>query len=371
MLSRYQTHTQQLLHYAVNACLAPLCSLHLVAVTTVEGIGSVARKLHPVQERIAKAHGSQCGFCTPGIVMSMYALLRNNPAPNMADMEEAFQAERHDEEEENAALFNAAEFAPFDPTQEVIFPPELMSLSKAQVSQSLCFRGNRAAWFQPSSLGEFLHLKWKHPEAGLSWETPKWVSIEVKFKNMAYPVILAPSFIPELNAVTHTEHGIMFGAACTLTHMGAVLKKAVETLPPHQTQVFLAVLEQLRWFAGLQIRNVAAVGGNIMTASPISDLNPVFMAAGCTLTLMDKDGSRQVQMDDSFFTGYRRTALRPQEVLVSIEIPYSRKNQFVSAYKQSPRREDDISIVTAAMNVTFAPETSIVEDLRLSYGGMA
>ncbi|XP_023281444.1 xanthine dehydrogenase/oxidase-like, partial [Seriola lalandi dorsalis] len=91
MLSRYQTHTQQLLHYAVNACLAPLCSLHLVAVTTVEGIGSVARKLHPVQERIARAHGSQCGFCTPGIVMSMYALLRNNPTPKMADVEEAFQ----------------------------------------------------------------------------------------------------------------------------------------------------------------------------------------------------------------------------------------------------------------------------------------
>uniref|UniRef100_A0A3B5R0H3 Xanthine dehydrogenase n=1 Tax=Xiphophorus maculatus TaxID=8083 RepID=A0A3B5R0H3_XIPMA len=88
MLSRYQAEPQ---HYAVNACLAPLCSLHLVAVTTVEGIGSVARKLHPVQERIARSHGSQCGFCTPGIVMSMYALLRNNPTPNMADVEEAFQ----------------------------------------------------------------------------------------------------------------------------------------------------------------------------------------------------------------------------------------------------------------------------------------
>lgn len=112
--------------------------------------------------------------------------------------------------------------------------------------------------------------------------------IEVKFKNMVYPVILAPAFIPELNTVTHTEGGeychqtlqprlviltpsenesetvivslglgVMFGAACTLSHMGAVLKQAVETLPPHQTEVFLAVLEQLRWFAGLQIRNVA------------------------------------------------------------------------------------------------------------------
>ncbi|XP_049922243.1 xanthine dehydrogenase/oxidase [Epinephelus moara] len=414
MLSRYQTHTEQLLHHAINACLAPLCSLHLVAVTTVEGIGSVARKLHPVQERIARVHGSQCGFCTPGIVMSMYALLRNNPVPKMADVEEAFQgnlcrctgyrpilegyrtftkeggccggrgrdtgccltsgsaAERCSQEvdDESMSLFSAADFTPFDPTQEVIFPPELMSLTKGQRSSSLSFHGDRTTWLQPDCLDEFLRLKWKHPDARIVVGNTE-VGIEVKFKNMVYPVILAPTFVPELSSVTQTDDGVVFGAACSLSHMGAVLKQAVETLPPHQTQVFLAVLEQLRWFAGMQIRNVAAVGGNIMTASPISDLNPVFMAAGCKLILRDKDGSRVVRMDDGFFTGYRKTILRPQEVLVSIEIPYSKKTQFVSAFKQSPRREDDISIVTAAMSVTFTPETDIVKDLRLSYGGMA
>uniref|UniRef100_A0A3Q2NQQ5 Xanthine dehydrogenase n=1 Tax=Fundulus heteroclitus TaxID=8078 RepID=A0A3Q2NQQ5_FUNHE len=174
--------------------------------------------------------------------------------------------------------------------------------------------------------------------------------------------------VPQLPGATL---GIVFGAACTLSHMGAVLRKAVQSLPPHQTEVFQAVLEQLQWFAGQQIRNVAAVGGNIMTASPISDLNPVFMAAGCKLTLMDKDGSREVLMDDSFFTGYRKTAVEPQEILLSIHIPYSQKSQFISAFKQSPRREDDISIVTAAMSVTFSPGTDVVKDLRLSFGGMA
>ncbi|XP_057685582.1 xanthine dehydrogenase/oxidase isoform X2 [Corythoichthys intestinalis] len=408
MLSKYQPQTQNLLHFAVNACLAPICSLHLVAVTTVEGIGSVARQLHPVQERIAKAHGSQCGFCTPGIVMSMYALLRNNTSPKMADVEEAFQGNlcrctgyrpileayktftvdggccggkgwvngccmtngKAEEKETSSGLFNVADFAPLDPTQEVIFPPELMSLSKNQKTRSLRFSSTRAVWMQPANLDEFLDLKYKHPDARVVVGNTE-VGIEVKFKNMLYPVILAPSFIPELHRVTHTDNGIMFGAACTLTHVGVVLKKAVEELPSHQTQFFLAVLEQLRWFAGQQIRNVAAVGGNIMTASPISDLNPVFMAANCKLTLMDKDGSRVVHMDDSFFVGYRRTILQPQEILLSIEVPYSKKYQFVSAFKQSPRREDDISIVTAAMSVTFTPGTCAVEDLRLSYGGMA
>ncbi|KAM8905353.1 xanthine dehydrogenase/oxidase isoform 2-T2 [Spinachia spinachia] len=412
MLSRSQPHRERVLHYAVNACLTPLCSLHLVAVTTVEGIGSVARKLHPVQERIARAHGSQCGFCTPGFVMSMYALLRNNPTPKMADLEEAFQgnlcrctgyrpilegyksltvdgccggrgrdngcclangsaAQTSSEEvaDESSRLFRAADFTPFDPTQEVIFPPELVALIKDQRSASLRFQGDRATWLQPCSLDELVLLKWKHPMAKVVVGNTE-VGIEVKFKNLVYPIILAPAFIAELNEVRHTEDGVLFGAACTLSHMGAVLTEEVQTRPAHQTQVFLAVLEQLRWFAGLQIRNVAAVGGNIMTASPISDLNPVFMATGCRVTLLDKDGSRVITMDNAFFTGYRKTAVRPEEILVSIEIPYSKKYQFVSAFKQSARREDDISIVTAAMSVTF-DHNGVVEDLKLSYGGMA
>uniref|UniRef100_A0A3Q2TXX1 Xanthine dehydrogenase n=1 Tax=Fundulus heteroclitus TaxID=8078 RepID=A0A3Q2TXX1_FUNHE len=139
----------------------------------------------------------------------------------------------------------------------------------------------------------------------------------------------------------HVSVRIVFGAACTLSHMGAVLRKAVQSLPPHQTEVFQAVLEQLQWFAGQQIRNVAV------------------------------NGSREVLMDDSFFTGYRKTAVEPQEILLSIHIPYSQKVGFISAFKQSPRREDDISIVTAAMSVTFSPGTDVVKDLRLSFGGMA
>uniref|UniRef100_A0AAX7VVT5 Xanthine dehydrogenase n=1 Tax=Astatotilapia calliptera TaxID=8154 RepID=A0AAX7VVT5_ASTCA len=378
MLSRYQTHTKQLLHYASNACLAPLCSLHLVAVTTVEGIGSVARKLHPVQERIAKAHGSQCGFCTPGIVMSMYALLRNNPTPMMADMEEAFQGNLcrctgyrpilegyktftveggccGGRGQKNGCCMSNVNGAQnviccaIDMYNElishIVFVPLLplystQTLSKDRKPHSLCFHGERMTWLQPDSLDEFLNLKWKHPDARVVVGNTE-VGQSVKFKNMVYPVILAPTFIPELSAVTHAEDGIVFGAACTLSHMAVVLRQAVESLPPHKTEVFLAVLEQLRWFAGVQIRNVAV------------------------------NGSREIQMDDGFFTGYRRTALQPQQILLSIHIPYSKKVEFVSAYKQSPRREDDISIVTAAMSVTFTPGTDVVENLRLSFGGMA
>ncbi|KAF3856979.1 hypothetical protein F7725_008838 [Dissostichus mawsoni] len=223
--------------------------------------------------------------------MSMYSLLRNNASPNMADLEDAFQA---------TSLFNAEDFAPFDPTQEVIFPPELMTLSRGQRSSSLCFRGSRSAWFQPGSLQELLNLSGNTPRPGWWWEHGR---IEVKFKNMMYPVFLAPAFLPEMSHVTHTED--VWCSVHAQPHGGGTEGSAGDSSSSSDR--------------GLPRRPGAAalaVGGNIMTASPISDLNPVFMAAGCKLTLVDKDGSREVQMDDGFFTGYRKTILRPQEILL-------------------------------------------------------
>ncbi|KAB5562555.1 hypothetical protein PHYPO_G00019190 [Pangasianodon hypophthalmus] len=413
MVSKFHPQQNKIVHQAINACLAPLCSMHLCAVTTVEGIGSVASKLHPVQERIAKAHGSQCGFCTPGLVMSMYALLRNNPQPAMQEIEEAFQGnlcrctgyrpilegyktftkdggccgakgkskaccltsedtkvqDNGDSKHSVQQLFDPSEFMPLDPTQEIIFPPELMGLSKHPPRQ-LRFLGERVLWIQPSTLKELLELKALYPTAKLVVGNTE-VGIEMKFKNFLYPVILAPTYIQELNSIQYTETGIEFGASVTLTVLKEVLSRMVNKLPSYKTEVFQAVLEQLHWFAGQQIRNVAAIGGNIMTASPISDLNPVFMAVGSKLTLMSKEGKRVLQMDDKFFTGYRKTALKPEEILLSIEIPYTKKGQYCSAFKQSLRKEDDIAIVTCGMNVLFKEGSNIVQDIRLSYGGMA
>ncbi|XP_071996090.1 xanthine dehydrogenase/oxidase isoform X3 [Engystomops pustulosus] len=405
MVSRYCVFQEKILHYAVNACLAPICSLHEASVTTVEGIGSTKTRLHPIQERIAKSHGSQCGFCTPGIVMSLYALMRNTPQPSMEDIEDAFQGNLcrctgyrpilqgfstftkegccggktkngccTDTKEENqilpsSTLFDPSEFRPLDPTQEPIFPPELL-LYKNAPQRQLIFKGEGVTWYQPSNLNELLDLKSQYPNAKLVVGNTE-VGIEVKFKNMLYPVIISPGRIAELNAVDHTEEGIRFGAACTLSTLGEVLQKAVCDLPPHRTQVFRAVLEQLRWFAGQQIRNVAAIGGNIMTASPISDLNPVLMASGSKLVITSQEKRRTVRMDENFFTGYRKTILKPHEILLSVEIPYSDKWEYFSAYKQASRREDDIAIVTSGMKVVFHAESHRVERIWLSYGGMA
>ncbi|XP_053315311.1 xanthine dehydrogenase/oxidase [Spea bombifrons] len=405
MISRYNEFKAKIEHYSANACLAPVCSLHQCAVTTVEGIGSTKTRLHPVQERIAKSHGSQCGFCTPGIVMSMYSLLRNNPEPTMEEIETTFQGNlcrctgyrpilqgfktfskdgccgkktangccMNGKEEAatpiSSALFDPTEFKPLDPTQEVIFPPELLT-HKARQMKQIYFKEGSVMWIQPSDLNELLTLKSKYPEARLVVGNTE-VGIETKFKNLHYPVIISPGWVSELNAIEHTQEGICFGAACTLTTVAEVLTKAVADLPLYKTEVFRAVLEQLRWFAGHQIRNVAAIGGNIMTASPISDLNPVFMASGSKLNLISIESKRSVLMDGNFFTGYRKTLVEPQEILLSVEIPFSRKWEYFSAFKQATRREDDIAIVTSGMRVLFNAESHQVAQVQLSYGGMA
>uniref|UniRef100_A0A8C0IJE9 Xanthine dehydrogenase/oxidase n=1 Tax=Bubo bubo TaxID=30461 RepID=A0A8C0IJE9_BUBBB len=369
-------------HHTANACLFPVCALHHVAVTTVEGIGNTKSRLHPAQERIAKSHGSQCGFCTPGIVMSMYTLLRNKPEPKMEDIEDAFQGNlcrctgyrpilegyrTFAKVMMSSSLFNSSEFQPLDPTQEPIFPPELMS-NKQQ--KQLCFKGERVMWIQPTTLKELVALKSQYPNAKLVVGNTE-VGIEMRLKNMLYPVIIAPAWISEMNAVQHTETGVTFGAACTLSSVEEVLRKVVAELPPYKAEVFQAVLEQLRWFAGPQIRNVAALGGNIMTASPISDLNPVLMASGIIhlplISPCSTEGKRTITMDEKFFTGYRKTIVKPEEILLSVEIPYSKKKYF----PQASRREDDIAIVTCGMRVLFQDGTNRVEEIKLSYGGMA
>ncbi|CAH0702363.1 unnamed protein product [Spodoptera exigua] len=427
MISKYNRKEKKVHHLAVNACLAPVCAMHGLAVTTVEGIGSTKTRLHPVQERIAKAHGSQCGFCTPGIVMSMYTLLRTNTKISYNDMEVAFQGnlcrctgyraiiegyktfiedwetqrivnttngasngepnsqnrvcamgkdccknktDKDEEPSETEYIFDKSSFLPYDNTQEPIFPPEL-KLYSVYDEQSLLYKGQKVSWYRPKDLNTILKLKNKYPDAKIVVGNTE-VGVEVKFKHCVYPTIIMPNCVPELNAITENENGLTIGAAVTLMEIENNLRKYINDLPKYKTRSFVTIIDMLNWFAGKQIRNVAAIGGNIMTGSPISDLNPILMALKVKLNLVSEDGGhRSVLMDETFFTGYRRNVVKPNEILLSIELPYTNKYQYVMAYKQAKRREDDISIVTAAINVEFESNTNVIKYINVAYGGMA
>ncbi|KAK5644720.1 hypothetical protein RI129_006020 [Pyrocoelia pectoralis] len=416
MVSKYDRKQDKVIHLAVNACLAPVCAMHGLAVTTVEGIGSTKTKLHPVQERIAKAHGSQCGFCTPGIVMSMYSLLRNMGKPTMKDLEVAFQgnlcrctgyraiiegyktfAEDWELMQNNTAtngwcsmgdkcckltngtngtfqdsetLFDPHEFTPYDSTQEPIFPPELKMYDTLDC-QNLMFTQQDVIWYRPTRLNELLELKLEHRNAKIIVGNTE-VGVEVKFKYCRYPILIQPILIDEMIKIDILENGVYVGASVTLDDMETALKSEIKVRPEHKTRIFKGIVDMLNWFAGKQIRNVAAVGGNIMTGSPISDLNPIFIASKIELDLRSKErGIRKIQMDDKFFTGYRKNTVESDEVLVGIIIPYTKENQYFCAYKQARRREDDIAIVNCAINVILEGSTNVIRDINFAFGGMA
>ncbi|KAJ3046276.1 hypothetical protein HDV00_000089 [Rhizophlyctis rosea] len=199
------------------------------------------------------------------------------------------------------------------------------------------------------------------------------VSIEMNFKNAKYPVLVSVADVVELKAVSESDNGVRFGGSITLTNLQQSLEALCKKHEPNRVRGFVALLDNLRFFAGSQIRNVACLAGNIVTASPTSDLNPVLMASGAILQLQSlKGGIREVLIRE-FFLGYRRTALQASEVIVSVYVPFSGPTQFIKAYKQSKRKDDDITIVNAGLSVTLEsvdPETWVVKDASFAFGGM-
>eukprot|EP00798_Chlamydomonas_sp_ICE-L_P022196 gene22196-29256_t len=220
---------------------------------------------------------------------------------------------------------------------------------------------------------EILDLKERFPASKLVVGSTE-VGIEMKFKDCKYPVIVAPTHVPELNAIKVTATGLEVGASVTLTRLLHACKDLIASRPAYETATLQAIVNQLRWFAGMQIRNVSSLGGNICTGSPISDLNPIWMASRTTFTVVGKGtGERDVPASE-FFLGYRQVDLKPHELLSRITIPFTRQYEYVKEFKQSPRREDDIAIVNAGMRVLLGQDaagTWRVEEASMAFGGVA
>ena len=163
------------------------------------------------------------------------------------------------------------------------------------------------------------------------------------------------------------------GSSVTLNTLKITLETLIDSRPNYTTRIFQQIVEMLRWFAGEQIRNVGSVGGNIMTGSPISDLNPIFMASKALLTLAsfkDKTTFRQVPLDQHFYTGYRKTLLEPQEILVNILIPFTKRNEHFVAFKQARRRDDDIAIVNGAFFYQV-DRHNVITEAQMAFGGLS
>lgn len=261
--------------------------------------------------------------------------------------------------------FTPPGFIEYNPDTQLIFPPAL----RKHDFKPLAFGNKKKKWYRPVTMEQLLEIKSVYPSAkiiGGSTET----QIEIKFKAMNYSASVFVGDIAELRQYSFKDDYLEIGGNVVLTDLEEICRKALEHYGEVKGQPFATILKQIRYFAGRQIRNVGTPAGNLATASPISDLNPVFVATNTTLVARSLKETIDIPMSD-FFKGYRQTALPADAIIASLRIPVAKeKGEFLQAFKQAKRKDDDIAIVNAALRVRL-DDSDVVESVNLVYGGMA
>jgi xanthine dehydrogenase molybdopterin binding subunit/xanthine dehydrogenase small subunit len=338
---------------AFNSCIALLPMVAGREIVTVEGVGSCATP-HPVQTAMVKHYGSQCGFCTPGFVVSMFEAFYRSDINHQAQISDQL----------NGNLCRCTGYRPIrDALADALGQREerpndvfrLQLLKPAPAMEPLAYEGFQ----RPASVPELLELRAAHPEAQLvAGATEIGVDITKKFR--AFPHLISTEAIEELRSVRGVEGAWHIGGAATLTAIEEALGGAIPAL------------DKMLWaFASRQIRNRATLAGNLVTASPIGDMAPVLLALDARIVLASLSGNRELPLEQ-FFLGYRKTALRPDEIVRTIIIPKAPEGSVrkLDSYKVSKRREMDISIAAACFCVELDSE-GLVRRARLGYGGVA
>ena len=261
-------------------------------------------------------------------------------------------------------------FMRYSPSLELIYPP---GLSKHE-NIPICFGDSSKIWFRPVNLSQLLDLMSTYPSATMVGGASE-VQVEIRFKHALYPVSVFVGDIPELRAISipsdiSAMEKLVIGGNATLTDIEHVSLDLSKNLG-QRGSVFEAMAKALRYFAGRQIRNAASLAGNIVTASPISDMNPVLLAANATVIAQVGSKEHIIPMSE-MFRGYRQTTLPPGSVITAIHVPVPPPGvtEIVKSYKQSKRKDDDIAIVTAAFRARLDSD-AVIEDVSLAYGGMA
>ncbi|MFC5382626.1 xanthine dehydrogenase small subunit [Aquipuribacter nitratireducens] len=339
---------------AVTSCLVPVGAVAGREVLTVEDVAAPDGTLHPVQQALVDAAGSQCGYCTPGFVMSMVAGFHDPACAGPEGLPD-------DVVEGN--LCRCTGYAPIRRACRAL------SGASAEPPVGGVVAGARGAaveaagrtYHRPTTLADALRLLEEHPDATvLAGATD--LGIELSHHRLDPRVTVALEDVAELHHLAVTPTHLEIGAGVSLTRLE---REAAGHLP--------ALDEMLRWFAARQVRNRATLGGNLGTASPIGDLPPVLLALDAELVLADLDGERAVPVED-FFTGYRETVLRPGELIRLVRVPLARSDgttrRLTWSYKVGKRGADDISVVAFAATLDLDAD-GCVRHARLAYGGVA
>jgi xanthine dehydrogenase molybdopterin binding subunit/xanthine dehydrogenase small subunit len=348
---------------AVNSCLMPVCLLAGREVVSVEGVGC-SKQMHPVQRTMAEGYGAQCGYCTPGFICSMFEGYYRDDIHTHDDLDEQLSGN----------LCRCTGYRPIrDAAMEAFqsgkrkvesgngdeFATRLQKSDAKLGTAEYEFAGEK--FFRPTSLVELFRLRKVNPDAKLIAGATE-LGLEITKRYKKFSTLISTEAVAELTEIKSTATEWRIGGAVTLT----VIKDKLGA-------EFPMLNDMLRVFGSRQIRNRATMGGNIFTASPIGDSAPVLLALDAQVVLASESGERTLSVGE-FFLAYRKTALRPDEILKTIIIPrgisVAGLTRKAAWFKVSKRREMDISTVAGAFVVDLDSQ-NIIRHARLGYGGVA
>ncbi len=328
---------------SVNSCLLPMGALPGREVLTVEALAQ-GETLHPVQHAMVEYGGSQCGYCTPGFVMSLFAGYYGDELSDHATEGNLCRCTGYRSIRDATAALRLA------PREADRFDA-LLDVPRAAQNAAVL-----DAFHSPSTLADAIALKASHPDAAfIAGGTD--LGVNLSRGQAVAPAFIALDRIAELDVITIQEPHVRIGAGVPLTRIEHAL-----------AGLFPALDDLFPWFAARQVRNRATIGGNLGSASPIGDLAPVLLALDATVELAGPNGRREVALAD-FFIAYRKTVRAPDEIITAVTIP--RRDDVVQAgHKIAKRQTDDISIVAAAFALG-CDAGGIVTHVRLAFGGVA
>jgi xanthine dehydrogenase small subunit len=341
----------------VNACIQFLPTLNGKALFTVEDLKRMKADaaLHPVQQAMVECHGSQCGFCTPGFVMSLYATYEHHQATGSRPSRQQLA------DDLSGNLCRCTGYRPildagqrmFDlPPVALDTAPAIEALRSLQSTETFSTPGFHA----PKTLPALAALREQHPKAQLlsgSTDIGLWVNKGLR----ALGDLLYVGDVDELKRIEPRADGLHIGAGVSLE----VAWRALAALHPSLTDVWLR-------FASVPIRNAGTLGGNVANGSPIGDAPPVLMALDAQIELRKGAQTRTMPLTD-FYIDYMKNQLQAGEFVQALVVPPAPAGQQVRAYKISKRFDCDISALCAGFSIVLDGDT--VKEVRLAYGGMA
>ncbi len=346
---------------AINSCIRLAHSIDGMALWTVEDIAAQDGTPHPAQEAMVQCHGSQCGFCTPGFVMSLFGMYQNHVCQGKAITRELAQ------EDLSGNLCRCTGYRPIlDAAQQIgsLPPARINELDLLQKLKLLTHSGREpeanSTYISPKNLPALLATRAAHPDAQIVAGCTD-VGLWVTKLHMQFGKVLDVTQVKELRRVEDYPHHVAIGAAVPLADAFAAL---------------VAQRPQLRTFAnrfaGLPVRNSGTLGGNVANGSPIGDSMPLLIALGANVVLMSqrngKIGHREMPLEQ-LYTGYRKNVMAADEVLAWIKVPKPTAGELSRVYKISKRFDDDISAVCLALNLYL--DGGKVLSASIGVGGVA